>query len=63
MREINTNYQPLIPSYMKIISEHKKNYGAKGRNYTWTRPVKGMKRVMAIVNGRTRHIDIPAANW
>lgn len=44
---------------IKIISEHKKNYGAKGYGYTWSRPAKGMKRVMAIVNGKTRHMDIP----
>ena len=50
----------------KIISEHKKNYGAKSRGdangivYSWKRPAQGMKRVMAIVNGRTRHIDILA---
>ena len=44
---------------MKIINEHKKKNGAKGYGYTWTPPVKGMKRVMAIVNGQTRHMDIP----
>jgi hypothetical protein len=43
---------------MKIISEHKKSYGAKGYDYTWKRPAHGMKRVQAIVNGKTRRIDI-----
>ena len=42
----------------KVISEHKKRYGAKGYNYVWTPPAPGMKRVMAIVNGVTRHIDV-----
>ena len=44
---------------MKIISEHKKRGGAKGYGYTYTPPAKGMKRVMAIINGKTRHVDIP----
>ncbi len=45
---------------IKIISEHKKNYGAKGFGYDWKRPAAGMKRVQAIVNGKTVHIDIKA---
>lgn len=45
---------------MKIISEHKKRNGAKGYGYTYTPPQKGTKRVMAVVGGKTRHIDVPA---
>lgn len=43
---------------IKIISEHKKNRGAQGLGYKWTKPAEGMKRVQAIINGVTRHIDV-----
>lgn len=46
---------------MKIISEHKKRNGRKiSVDYHYTPPANGMKRVMAIINGKTRHVDIPA---
>jgi hypothetical protein len=48
---------------VKIISDHKKRFGHKGLDYTYTPPKAGTKRVMAVVRvfGKTatRHIDVP----
>jgi hypothetical protein len=41
---------------IKIISEHKKRNGPKG--YGYTPPKAGMKRVMVVLGGQTRHIDV-----
>ena len=45
---------------IRIISEHKKKCGATGYGYVYIKPAAGMKRVMAIVNNKTRHIDVPS---
>ena len=39
---------------MEIISEHKRRFKRNGNKA----PEQGYKRVMAIVNGFTRHLDI-----
>jgi len=43
---------------MKIISEHKKYKHRRIGGKLTTPPKRGFKRVMAIENGATKHIDI-----
>jgi hypothetical protein len=43
---------------IKIISEHKKRNGPKGYGYNYTPLKAGMKRVMVVLGGQTRHIDV-----